>query len=280
MKKLGEDQHRTWEQIKEHYSIEKELASRLRNASRGERRRLYSSLYDELYRRVSHHPRNTRRLSAEDNARAVRNQMWLLQRFLFKEAVFLEVGPGDCSLSFEAAKFVKKVYGVEVSAVAAQRPACPQNFELLIFDGCNIPLAANSVNVVYSNSVMEHLHQDDALEQLQSIYNVLAPGGMYLCITPNRLYGPTDISKYFDSVPTGFHMREYTTGELGRLMRKVGFRWLSAYVGGRGMYLKSPLAPVLLCEAGLKTLPMALRKALSRTMLFRGFIGVRLVAAK
>ena len=41
---------RTAAQIRAHYEIEKELASRLRGASKAERRTLYASLYDELFR--------------------------------------------------------------------------------------------------------------------------------------------------------------------------------------------------------------------------------------
>ena len=50
---------RTPEQIREHYEIEKKLASQLRDATREERRSLYSSLYDELFRRVPSHPQLT-----------------------------------------------------------------------------------------------------------------------------------------------------------------------------------------------------------------------------
>lgn len=50
------EQTRTRNQVREHYEIEKELAARLRNASREERRHLYSSLYDDLLRRIPHHP--------------------------------------------------------------------------------------------------------------------------------------------------------------------------------------------------------------------------------
>ena len=70
---------------------------------------------------------------------------------------------------------------------------------------------------------MEHLHPDDAVDQLKNIYNALVNGGKYICITPNRLTGPHDISKYFDNVATGFHLKEYTVTELSGLFREVGF---------------------------------------------------------
>jgi hypothetical protein len=40
----------TPDQRRAHYEIERELASRLRSAAKEERRTLYSSLYDELFR--------------------------------------------------------------------------------------------------------------------------------------------------------------------------------------------------------------------------------------
>ncbi len=45
-------EYRSSEQVKEHYEIEKALATRLRESSREERRTLYASLYDELFQRV------------------------------------------------------------------------------------------------------------------------------------------------------------------------------------------------------------------------------------
>ena len=51
---------RTMEQRRAHYEVETELAARLRNSSREERRNLYTALYDELYEKVPDHPLLTR----------------------------------------------------------------------------------------------------------------------------------------------------------------------------------------------------------------------------
>jgi hypothetical protein len=72
--------------------------------------------------------------------------------------------------------------------------------------------------------LMEHLHPDDAMEQLRSIADALRPGGRYICITPNRLTGPHDISAGFDDEARGFHLREYTYRELACAFRRAGFR--------------------------------------------------------
>jgi len=262
-RKPPKSETRTLEQIREHYEIEKELADRLRQAPRQERRHLYSCLYDELYRRVPLHSMLTRKSSFARTTMIVRLQMKFLRSFLDKEITFLEVGPGDCALSFEVSKFVKQVYAVDVSKEITKASLVPGNFQLFLSDGCSVPVPANSIHLAYSYQVMEHLHPDDAFDQLQQIYNALVPGGTYICITPNRLTGPHDISKYFDEFATGFHMKEYTTLELSTLFRKVGFSRVRAYVGAKGKYISFPVSPIALCELLLDKLRYAVRKVVA-----------------
>lgn len=52
--KIPRYEKRTYEELKEHYEIEKELAEGLRNSTKEQRRKLYSSVYDELFERI--HP--------------------------------------------------------------------------------------------------------------------------------------------------------------------------------------------------------------------------------
>jgi SAM-dependent methyltransferase len=259
-RKLPKWEERTPEQIWEHYRIEKELADRLRHASREERRYLYASLYDELYRRVPLHSMLTRKSSLAQTTMIVRLQMKFLHSFLKKEMTFLEVGPGDCALSFEVSRFVKQVYAVDVSKEITKASMVPGNFQLFLSDGCSFPVPPNSIHLAYSYQVMEHLHPDDAFDQLQDIYNTLVPGGIYICITPNQLTGPHDISKYFDEFATGFHMKEYTTLELSSLFKKAGFSRVKAYVGAKGKYIGFPVAPIAWCELFLDKLRYAVRK--------------------
>ncbi len=257
---------RTPEEIRQHYNIEKELADRLRNSSKQERSYLYSSLYDELYRRVPLHSQLSRKASLSRSAFLVNLQMKFIRSFLRKETTFLEIGPGDCALSFEVCKLVKQVYAVDVSKEITKTSTVPENFQLLISDGCNVPIPQNSVDLAYSYQVMEHLHPDDAFEQLQQIYNVLVPGGTYICITPNRLTGPHDISRYFDEFATCFHLKEYTTLELSNLFRKVGFSRVRAYVGAKGKYMSSYIPPVASYEHLLDKFRSAVRKAFSQKL--------------
>ena len=195
--------------------------------------------------------------------------------FLKPDSTFLEVVSGDCSLSLEIAKHVKKVYAVDVCNEITKNSTPPENFELIISDGQSIPVPENSVNIIYSHQLMEHLHPDDANDQLQNIYKVLTPGSIYICITPNRLSGPHDVSKHFDEVSTGFHLKKYTVTELYQLFRASEFSKISLYKSFKQTYLEFPLIPVTVfiikkCEEILSKLPFSLRRITSTLMLFRG----------
>ncbi|MCF6290782.1 MAG: class I SAM-dependent methyltransferase [Desulfobacterales bacterium] len=273
-------EQRTKEQLRQHYLIEKELAGRLRAASPAERKKLYSSLYEELFRRVPDHPQLTEKKSPGRQQASIRNRLKLFENLLTGTTSFLEVGPGDCGLSFEVARRVRQVYGLDVSETITSRDNLPENFQLILADGCGVPLPENSIDLAYSNQLMEHLHPDDALRQLKNIFTVLVPGGRYICITPNRLNGPHDISKYFDRQATGFHLREYTVGELTRLFRAVGFNRLFCFIGGRGRYLRvSPLVP-LLVEALLGLVPAGPRRVIADLAPVRALINIRLMGIK
>jgi SAM-dependent methyltransferase len=276
---LTESEERTPERLRAHYLVERELSERLRRAPREERPHLYTAVYDELFRRVPDHPQL--RLK---RARGLREEtlfaLRLLGRYVDPETVFLEIGPGDCALSLALAPRVRKVYAVDVSAEIVRGLELPENFELSLSDGRSIPVPRGSVTLAYSDQLMEHLHPDDALDQLGNIYEALAPGGSYICLTPNRLSGPHDISMYFDEEATGFHLKEYTTAELARAFRRAGFAGIKVLIGARGRYLSCPLFPVRWLEALLAALPRRLSRKISRSFPLRLVLGIRLLAVK
>ena len=278
--KRMKNETRTIQQLREHYEIEKELASKLRNASKEERRALYSSLYDELFQRVPHHPQLTQKSLPDRRYEAISSRVRMLKRFLDKNSTFLEIGPGDCFLSFEVAKLVRQVYAVDVSTEITKSLTTPDNFHLVISDGCSIPVPANSIAVAYSDQLMEHLHPEDALDQLHHIFTALTPAGIYLCITPNRLNGPHDISMYFDEVATGFHLHEYTITELSDLFKKVGFSKVRVYIWKRGLFLMLPVFPFRLLEQMLCAFPRTLARRLLRSKIIRWLLYIRMVAIK
>lgn len=271
---------RTAEQVREHYQVEKQLADRLRRASKSERRELYSSLYDELYRRIPHHPQLTRKQSTLEKSQAVDTQMVFLKRFLTPQCTFLEVGPGDCSLSYEVARYVNHVYAVDVSNEITRNTEVPANFQLILSDGSSIPVAGGSVDVVYSNQLMEHLHSDDALDQLRNIFLALVPGGRYICATPNRLTGPHDISQGFDEEATCFHLREYAAYELYPLFKYVGFSNIRVYLSWKGKHWRCPSTMFFQFERLLDKLPSDVRVRIIRNRFVQGILRFTILATK
>jgi SAM-dependent methyltransferase len=272
---------RSPEQVREQYEIEKALAAQLRASTGDERKRLYGKLYDELCRRVPDHPHLTRKASPAETERVVKLQLRLLGRFIGKDTTYLEVGPGDCGVTREVAKRARKAIAVDVSSEITSSDRPGEKFELILSDGTSIPVPAGSVDVVYSNQVMEHLHPDDASAQLVNLYRALRPGGVYVCATPNRLTGPHDISRGFDIIATGFHLREYTNVELFELFRGCGFGRVTIYSSLRGYPVPVPARLVLALERWLMRQPPERMRALLRRSLLRKLIdNCRLVAVK
>lgn len=236
--------------VRRHYEVERELADRLRSAGPDERRRLYGAVYDELFRRVPDHPQLVRKRDPESARRETERLATLVMRYAGPDARVLDVGAGECRLAATLASRVREVVALDVSDVISRLDEPPSNLTLALTDGVAVPVEPASVDVAVSNQVMEHLHPDDALEQLRGIRRALAPGGHYLCITPNRLSGPHDVSRYFDDVPRGFHLREYTAGDLAALFRRAGFRRARVLLASG----RRPHAPVTLPVAVIRPL--------------------------
>jgi SAM-dependent methyltransferase len=270
---------RTPEQLREHYEIEKEAGDRLRRAGRDERAAMYSQVYDELFRRVPKHPQLTEQNTAE-RERKIQALLRLLRPHLTGETVFLEVGAGDCALPRVVAPLVRRAYGLEVSHELTGKLAKSDRFEVLISKNCDVPLPDNTVDLAFSYQVIEHLHPEDAVEQLKQIFRVLKPGGCYYCITPNRLYGPSDISRGFDREATGLHLKEYSNTDLLKLFRGVGLRevWIERRIKGHRVAV--PVGAVRLMEGAFECLPWRLRTPLARSFAGRWLLSVSVMGRK
>lgn len=274
------DGQRTYDELRAHYTVERELADKLRRSSKDERRHLYTSLYNELYQRVPLHPQLTRKADPNLQYHALIERVKFLKRFLGPQSTFMEIGAGDCSLSVALSKDVMKVYAIDVSDEIAKSFEFPENFELIISDGCSIPIAENSITVSYSYQLMEHLHQDDALEQVRNIFKTLAPGGTYICVTPSHLNGPHDVSKYFDDVATGFHLKEYTVTELSQIFKDAGFSKIQIGIATRGIFFCAPLFPACWLEWVLLKLPHALARKIASLYPFELLLGITMIGTK
>jgi SAM-dependent methyltransferase len=272
-----ESDTRSLDRKRAHYEIERELADRLRTASTDERLALYRTVYEALFARVPDHPQLT--VTPDDGRRRaeVEAELGFLERFTAPGIVFLEVGAGDCALAREVAKTARVVYAVDVSESITTAAADSREIEVIISDGVSIDVPERTVDLAYSNQVMEHLHPGDALAQLENIRRALKSGGRYVCVTPNRLNGPHDVSKYFDTVATGLHLKEYTVTELAQVLRRAGFVRVSAYAHVRGRTTRLPLPMVAGLELALGAVPIRFRARLAASKPWRWMLGIRMV---
>lgn len=242
------------------YEYERAAAQRLLHASREERRKLYSEVYDNLYRQFSglgQHHSPKRRAGLQRCLDAIKPLLSPLTRFA-------EVGAGDCEFAKMVASQVKTVYALEVSFESLQEEANSDNLVLMHFDGFEIPLPNDSIDVAYSNQVLEHLHPEDAIEHLQEVYRVLKPGGYYLCITPHRFRGPSDVSHYFTREATALHLKEYTYKDLYEKFRQVGFLKVWSYALTQRMPIHFvPVIFNIAIEHMIAPLPYPLRKMMT-----------------
>lgn len=266
------------------WEVECELARRLLPTTRSQRRQLYSLAYDELFRRVPFQPQLDQARDPIARRTLVDLQRQLVEPFVETSTVLLEIGAGDCAFASAMAGRVRQVHAIEASRMENEPTApAPPNFHFALADLPPVPVANGSIDVAYSSHVIEHLHPDDLLPHLRDVLRTLVPGGLYLCVTPNRLLGPHDVSRYFARRASGLHLREYTHCELARALRRSGFSPVRVVRRlGEGP-ARGRLAIVSVVEAILELVPAAPRRHLltrlsRRQEPFRPLEQVKLVA--
>jgi SAM-dependent methyltransferase len=263
-------------QLANHYLVEKKLADQLRISTRAERLNLFPELYGELFRQVPDHPRLTRRVSDEESAKTVAARKLILQGKLTPETIFMEIAPGDCKLACEVAKDVKKVYAADISDQREPGMHVQDNFEMVVFDGLNLDIEPQSVDVAFSYQFLEHLHPDDVDPHFDLVAKALKQGGVYILDTPHAFSGPHDISRFFSEKPEGFHMHEWTYRELKSLGNKHGFNKMFVYRFGRRWDNSLFTFATLCIESVVGYLPKSIAWKLSQRL----FLGVTVCLVK
>jgi SAM-dependent methyltransferase len=263
--------------------FETRIAHQLRTAPQQQRLRLYNELYNEYAEKFP----ETLPKDSSAPERNARYETAFLRRFLKPSTIMAEIGPGRCHLAVSLAPHVAKIYGVDVAEIGAGADQGVPNFELKQTDGIHMPFDSDSIDLVISNQLMEHLHPDDAYDQLREVYRVLRDGGSYVCITPSRVNGPHDCSARFADIPcpvrdgdyqaNGLHLKEYTTRELMVLFNAAGFRRFQSWIGIRGRYVGVHPSVMNGIESTVRLIPPAMRK---RSRLLSAILGNRVCATK
>ncbi len=258
---------RSIERLRVHFEVEKALADELRKAPRERRPAIYARMYDELFAAVPDHPRLVRRENPSLARPKLDRELRLLRKWIRPHTSFLEFGAGDCRLSFEISPHVQRVIAVDIADQRGTSVASPRNFELVVYDGYQLDVPERSVDVAFSQDMIEHLHPEDVELHFRIIHRLLRPGGRYVFTTPHRLNGPHDVSRYFSEEPRGFHLAEWTFTELDRLLRRCGYSGVAFYRYAKGVPVRQPRAAIFALEAGIGRLRRAARLPLCRIFL-------------
>jgi SAM-dependent methyltransferase len=221
-------------------------------------------VYQQRSERIPHHP--LVRAAGDESAQAAAAvpQAALLRPFLTSRSRFCELGAGDGAVARAVAPLVEHALALDVTDALALPDDPAIGFEFRVFDGFELGVPDDSLDLIYSNDVAEHLHPEDLLDQVIAAGRALRDGGRYVCVTPNRISGPHDISRTFADTPRGFHLREYTATELAGVFREAGFGDVKFFLAAAGRRLTPVLPAGVLrpVEALLERLPHPLRKRL------------------
>jgi len=259
---------RTYEQVWNHYLVEKEIAYKLMRSDRNMRKQIYLTMYDQLFSQVPDHPRLNRRENEQYFVRSNISKFSLLKRYLSDSVVFVEFGPGDCKFAFEVSKKVKFVYGIDISDQRSNKADNPKNFKLIVYDGYSLnELDKGTIDIVFSDQLIEHFHPEDTTLHFNLVYHLLKDGGKYIFKTPHAFSGPHDVSKYFSDKAEGFHLKEWTYFEMEKLLREIGYSKLNAFMRAKGVVIKMPFNYFKLVEKNLNSLPNRYKRNIARYLI-------------
>jgi len=255
----GRDEKR----LRIHYEVEKSIAERLKTVNREERKAIYHTMYDELFEKIPDHSRLERRKSPKKSQKAVDFNLKFLKRHLKNVETFMEFAPGDGKLSIKIAESIAKVYAVDISNQLEENEKLPDNMSLIIYDGYDLNHPKSSVDLVFSNQLIEHFHPEETKDHFQLVYDLLKNSGSYLFKTPHRFSGPWDVSRYFSNTAEGFHLKEWTYTELIKLMKRIGFRDIKTYYYMKYFFFKLPVWYFFVKEKLLLVFPKGIRRIVS-----------------
>src|SRR5690349_5505248 len=101
------------DRLLDHYTTEQRLANRLRAAPPDQRSKVYSEVYDELFRCIPDHPQLA--IDPAQRNQQILAKLRFVSRFLNNDSCLMEIGAGDCAFSIKAADLIRRGIVVDVS---------------------------------------------------------------------------------------------------------------------------------------------------------------------
>jgi SAM-dependent methyltransferase len=192
--------------------------------SGAERVRQYDQLYAEVYRLwLEGAYGGARGEPSESHVRLVH----MFRRELTGKTL-LELGCGDGQFLDSVSRLLPhgELCGMDTSDVAMPQSTAGRRF--LKQSVVDFKLD-RKFDIVYSHQVLEHIAPADLPVHLRSVHSVLKSGGRFICILPNKYWGPQDITRIVDNTfsgrlpAMGSHLNESSYTELVPQLKAVGF---------------------------------------------------------
>ena len=230
------------ERLIEAFEVEQEFHARvMAEADPDARRALYGEVYPKVHAIYGQRPADAEAPNPKDPF------VRLFARELEGKSV-LEVGCGAGAFLLSVARQIEhgELVGLDVSE--ASFPSHPR-VRFVTGDVIEFrpeQLGREGFDLVYSDNVLEHLAPQDRDAHFDSIERVLRPGGRLILLLPNRLFGPTDVTRvldcsYSNRVPSqGTHLTESTYTELVPYLRRRGYTKLRTVLPVPGLKDRLP----------------------------------------
>jgi SAM-dependent methyltransferase len=121
-----------------------------------------------------------------------------LEEFIRPEHHVLDLGAGAGELNrYQFKGRVRRMVGIDLDERVARNPLLDKG---VVGDICRLPFADDSFDVAFAIYVLEHLA--DPARFTQEVSRVLKPGGVFVCLTPNRRHYVATIASL---TPFAFH---------------------------------------------------------------------------
>jgi ubiquinone/menaquinone biosynthesis C-methylase UbiE len=203
------------------FEFEKRLRMRILTSSPEERLSVTSEVYAALFERFPDHAAMLD--AAADRKRQGKRSAGMILPLTKPGQRVLEIGSGRGDVLVELAQAGLICSGIEASEhmIRLSEHLAALSIRRGVAHCLDFPDA--SLDVVFSQQVLEHMHPQDVPRHFAESHRVLRPGGLLIVETPNQRTGPQDISRGFAPVAEGLHLKEWSVRELIQQFQEAGF---------------------------------------------------------
>lgn len=227
--KISDDVFISEKMILNHWQLEKKMRNRLLESSSEKRWETFEECYTILYKELEWLNKYSGSGSNVSSKKLYAKWPFIIGKI--PKDIF-EIGPGNGLLISYLSNYGYKCKGTEITRERGEsNVSMNSNLSWGISDGVHLSQfeGLNQFDVVISTNVIEHFHPDDVVEHFNNVNLILRNNGKYIFETPNKLFGPNDISRVFKRNTTlGMHLKEYTFKEIKEILINSGFNHIYA----------------------------------------------------